>query len=509
MHRRFFDLSVLAVLAFVWAPSFIWAMEPAFLVVAGAEPTSSATSTATSSATSSAAASSTSSAGATVTSTTGVIVTSAVTSTAGAIATTDASSGGADSYQVEAFAEYAVSSPMSIETAYALARAKAWLTAVQRAAAGLPRRYGILMRAVDVEDRQALAAQLYVADVEPPLPPEGPVPTAAAALRVTVTLRPKSGEEPAKALRNTALLELRQSILAETRVEVAAAEPELQSGRQFEQQGKRRLALIAGRLTALWTVHGLAQLTPEGLLADPQDLAALEKAARLYPQSVAVLLLLAEAQLQWGLPQQSIATAAKVLRVRPGLPRARYIRALGQWRLHQPALAEDDLNAALKTLSLSTAQNAERARYLRARGAVRLLRQDYAGMCEDFIEGCGLGDCEGLNVARQQNYCRSLPSRGFADTGANADAVPTKPTTSATGAANATGSPSVSPGASSGANTGTNVDSEATSVPASTPPTLPPGFLIRPPGPIRGPLDDFIVVPPHNAKPSTSPAQAQ
>ncbi len=36
-----------------------------------------------------------------------------------------------------------------------------------------------------------------------------------------------------------------------------------------------------------------------------------------------------------------------------------------------------------------------------------MLRRDYAGMCADFANACGLGDCEGLAVARAQNYCRT------------------------------------------------------------------------------------------------------
>ena len=36
-----------------------------------------------------------------------------------------------------------------------------------------------------------------------------------------------------------------------------------------------------------------------------------------------------------------------------------------------------------------------------------MLRRDYPGMCADFADACGLGDCEGLAVARAQNYCRT------------------------------------------------------------------------------------------------------
>ncbi|WP_301217884.1 hypothetical protein [uncultured Desulfovibrio sp.] len=36
-----------------------------------------------------------------------------------------------------------------------------------------------------------------------------------------------------------------------------------------------------------------------------------------------------------------------------------------------------------------------------------MLRRDVDGMCADFLAACGLGDCEGLAVARRRGYCRS------------------------------------------------------------------------------------------------------
>ena len=171
---------------------------------------------------------------------------------------------------------------------------------------------------------------------------------------------------------------------------------------------------MGARLNGLWLAQAALDLTPEGWLTGADALSTLERAAREAPRSPTVRLLLAEAQLQRNLPQQSIESCTEALRLAPGSNlisgRARYIRALAHWRLQQLALAEDDLNAALHTRTPSTPQGAEQARRLRARGAVRMLRRNYPGMCADFSAACALGDCEGLAVARAQKYCRTRPA---------------------------------------------------------------------------------------------------
>lgn len=143
-------------------------------------------------------------------------------------------------------------------------------------------------------------------------------------------------------------------------------------------------------------------LVPDGLL--PQ----LEQVSARLPQSPGARLLLAEAQLRRGLPLQSIASCDAALALDSSLSRARYIRALGHWRLQQLALAENDLTSSLDDRHGFAPQGEDRARRLRARGTVRMQRRDMAGMCEDFGAACALGECEGLILARTQQYC--LPS---------------------------------------------------------------------------------------------------
>ena len=337
----------------------------------------------------------------------------------------------------------AVTPPVTREAAWAHARASAWLAALHRAVIAFPQRREIRMGAVAPAERLALAAQLYRAAA----PPLADAPDAAKAagsaedsplhVALSLTPRPQAGAELILALRNPELLALRHTLISETRdaLEImdrhwpggtaavrgtvpaaktpeTAASPSERTKRDFRQA--RDWQRMGARLNGLWLAQAALDLTPEGWLTGADALSTLERAAREAPRSPTVRLLLAEAQLQRNLPQQSIESCTEALRLAPGSNlisgRARYIRALAHWRLQQLALAEDDLNAALHTRTPSTPQGAEQARRLRARGAVRMLRRNYPGMCADFSAACALGDCEGLAVARAQKYCRTRPA---------------------------------------------------------------------------------------------------
>ncbi len=182
---------------------------------------------------------------------------------------------------------------------------------------------------------------------------------------------------------------------------------------------ERHWEAASGRLQALLRVQDIMEADAEGWLVPDGVLPRLERASARLPQSPTVWLLLAEAQLRRGLPLQSVTSCDAALALAPGLNRARYIRALGHWRLQQLALAEDDLTSSLDARHGLAPQGEDRARRLRARGAVRMQRRDLAGMCEDFGAACALGECEGLMLARSQGYC--LPSTP-AETGVGAKA---------------------------------------------------------------------------------------
>lgn len=173
------------------------------------------------------------------------------------------------------------------------------------------------------------------------------------------------------------------------------------------------------QLQALLQAQDVLASDADGWLVPDGFLPQLEQVSARLPQSPAAWLLLAEAQLRRGLPLQSIASCDAALALDSGLSRARYIRALGHWRLQQLALAENDLTSSLDDRHGFTAQGEDRARRLRARGTVRMQRRDVPGMCEDFGAACALGECEGLILARAQQYC--LPS-GYSDTQASPEA---------------------------------------------------------------------------------------
>ena len=124
----------------------------------------------------------------------------------------------------------------------------------------------------------------------------------------------------------------------------------------------------------LGDVRQLLPEAAEGWLAGAQSMPLLEELAERVPESALVRLLLAEARLRAGLPQQCMEAASAALRRAPDMTRARYVRALAHWRLQQLALAEEDLDAALRATPApvgSAAHDALRRGILRARGALR------------------------------------------------------------------------------------------------------------------------------------------
>ena len=164
----------------------------------------------------------------------------------------------------------------------------------------------------------------------------------------------------------------------------------------------------------LGDVRQLLPEAAEGWLAGAQSMPLLEELAERVPESALVRLLLAEARLRAGLPQQCMEAASAALRRAPDMTRARYVRALAHWRLQQLALAEEDLDAALRATPApvgSAAHDALRRGILRARGALRMLRGNTDGMCEDLTAACALGDCEGLAAVRGRGQC--LPPEGL------------------------------------------------------------------------------------------------
>ena len=335
------------------------------------------------------------------------------------------------------------------------AEATAELQALHAAAAQLPNRRDIRMGIADAADRIALAAELYTPLIESEHTTAG-TSQSSGAQGVTVTLlaRPDAAETLRRLLRNPDVLALRRLLLADLAQSLASASQiaeefaatkasshanlapgsggtwyvakvtppgqlkqhpptPVMPNAQHEaarQRAQARADNLAAEITACLTAQDALRLSPEGWLTSAEALPMLENAAADLPHSAAVLLLLAEAQLQAGMPQRSIHSCSAALDLAPALARGRYIRALAHWRLQQMALAEDDLSAALSTTDEAFLRTPDRVRMLRARGALRMLRNNAEGMCSDLTDACALGDCEGLAAARNQQFCTGQPA---------------------------------------------------------------------------------------------------
>lgn len=163
-----------------------------------------------------------------------------------------------------------------------------------------------------------------------------------------------------------------------------------------------RIADLAARLNALWILdESLTHLrtlwqNPAALLRE------LQRASVLDPSNPLVLSALGEVQLQTDQPQKALHSLDTALSLKPDLARALHARGLAHMRLRQFALAEADFDSALLYMPYNT-------EWLRSRGVLHMLRGQYEGMCEDFNRACALGDCEGLRSARAQQHC--LPEK--------------------------------------------------------------------------------------------------
>ena len=338
------------------------------------------------------------------------------------------------------------------------AEAAAQLEALHEAAARLPNRRDIRMGVADADERTALAAELYTPLIEGGHTAAGAAQTSdSPVVTVTLLVRPDAAETLLRLLRNPDVLALRRLLLADlaqglslarqVAKEFAAAEssaadagrashvpgsggtwyvakvtppgqleqhpplPVMPDARQeaAQQRARDRADSLAAQITANLTALDALHLSPEGWLTTAESLPLLEKSADAMPRSAAMQLLLAEAQLQAGMPQRSIHSCSAALELAPGLARARYIRALAHWRLQQVALAEDDLSAALNTTDETFLRTPDRVRMLRTRGALRMVRNNAEGMCSDLTAACALGDCEGLAAARNHLFCTGQP----------------------------------------------------------------------------------------------------
>lgn len=261
--------------------------------------------------------------------------------------------------------------------------ARLWIMGLRSGAEALSRQRAVNRYFVSAASRLPLAAMIYGAGG----------PDRAVDGRPDFILEPRPLQEVLEmALHPGPLYGAWQQLLRE--LEQALAQDVLPGSPEERQQVVRVRALIGPARKALAGAD-------ENWLADANLALDLEHAANAVEDSPLLWLLLAEAVLQRDQPQRGVGACGRALALKPGLARARYIRALGYWRLHQLALAENDLS-----IILHGAPEPHMAPWLRARGAIRLLRGNTGGMCEDFTAACMEGDCEGLEMAWQQDLCR-------------------------------------------------------------------------------------------------------
>lgn len=272
-------------------------------------------------------------------------------------------------------------------------QARLWLMGLQTGADSLAHNRAAARYFIGADARLILAAMLYGATG----------PAEATGGHIDFILEPAPfGQVLERALRPGPLYGAWQSLLTELRT-VLARTPAPDSPEEVRQAAWLR-ALLGPARQALAAAD-------DGWLATADQALALEHAATRVEESPLLWLLLAEATLQRDQPQRCVGACGRALALDPRLSRARYIRALGYWRLHQLALAENDLS-----LILHDAPHASMTPWLRARGAIRMLRGNTTGMCEDFLAACVRGgDCEGLEMARRQALCREEQPGVMAD----------------------------------------------------------------------------------------------
>lgn len=309
------------------------------------------------------------------------------------------------------------------EVLYWRAVGQGWLRALALVAPRLPGVGEIEAGLFPAQFRLALAAAASEVSrgalrvCEPPSPEPG-VPLDAAgtpamcvlrpgAVTITVRALPDARERIARLLADSEQAAVWQRLLTEMEQAVQTLATD-----NTDLEQRRTAACVVQAL--LGDVRQLLPEAAEGWLARAQSMPLLEELAERVPESALVRLLLAEARLRAGLPQQCMEAASAALRRAPEMTRARYVRALAHWRLQQLALAEEDLDAALRATPApvgSAAHDALRRGILRARGALRMLRGNTDGMCEDLTAACALGDCEGLAAVRGRGQC--LPPEGL------------------------------------------------------------------------------------------------
>jgi len=277
----------------------------------------------------------------------------------------------------------------------------AWLEALAKTTEALSTVSLVQWGTQEETDRQALVSAVFTPLVDST--PQG----RRISVRVSLSASQRAvADRLRKALREREMLQVRAEMLGLARekseearglIEQSVMLRRLLTGRSAANSA--RIVLLAEQLEALWLLGSMLPQREGGRWRDPRAaLPVLRRAAALDPEYAVLPYLLGEILLQLDRPQDALTELDKALALNPERAGALYARGLTYLRLQLSALAERDLSAAL-------AYDASHAAWWRARGALRMIRNETGPMCEDFLQACARGDCEGLAVARERGLC--------------------------------------------------------------------------------------------------------
>ena len=159
------------------------------------------------------------------------------------------------------------------------------------------------------------------------------------------------------------------------------------------------LQSIINEMTAVEIYIATLPLYEQHWNAPQKAQAELQKAHALAPKNPLVLTSLAEVLLQLDRAAAALEHVGEALRVSPEFARAYDVKGAILLRQRLPALAAESFGRAV-------ALSPRNAAYRVHRASAYLVLEDEAGMCADFHSACSLGDCEGLQWAKNTGKCR-------------------------------------------------------------------------------------------------------
>ncbi len=255
------------------------------------------------------------------------------------------------------------------------------------------------------EDQLAVVTELFTVDFHQ----DNDHTTFPPHVRIHATLSPKM-----PSLSKTMASLVAQKALVSLRAEW------LQSLQKYAHQGEHILLMSAGlrpsvshgpfsslqiradqaakNLEALWYYYAALEHFQD-FWKEPEKVAQLMyQALSLAPHDALFWACLGEIELHMGKVHDAITSLNKALELAPNRGRTLYIRGLAYLHLQQPSLAKVDFSAALAT-------EPENPQWLRVRGAAHMLLEEYNLMCQDLTKACAFGQCDGLQNAREKNFC--------------------------------------------------------------------------------------------------------